>query len=119
MSQHLAVAMWTIEEAVGELIVSGGNGAVDLEVTEHPLDAIALFIERTVTGNEALDDRGAMRSGESGSANPVSRACAAEYSDRSRKSRPESSIVSLTGFSSATGPKRSFVIVRLHSLVPE
>lgn len=36
------------EEAVGELIVSGGDGAVDLKVTEHPLNAIALFIKRPV-----------------------------------------------------------------------
>ena len=36
------------EEAVGQLIVSGRDGAVDLEVTEHALDAIALFVERPI-----------------------------------------------------------------------
>lgn len=36
------------EEAVGKLIVAGGDGAVDLEVTEHALDAIALPVERAV-----------------------------------------------------------------------
>lgn len=33
------------EEAVGQLIVSGGDGAVDLEVSEHPFDAVALLVE--------------------------------------------------------------------------
>ena len=36
------------EEAVGQLIVPSGDGTVDLEVTEHALDAIALLIERPV-----------------------------------------------------------------------
>jgi len=36
------------EEGIGELIVSGGDGAVDLELPEHALDAIALFVERPV-----------------------------------------------------------------------
>jgi hypothetical protein len=36
------------EEAVGELIVSGGDGAVDFQLAEHPLDAIALLVERSV-----------------------------------------------------------------------
>ena len=36
------------EEAVGELIVSGGDGAVDLELPEHAFDAIALFVERPI-----------------------------------------------------------------------
>ena len=36
------------EEAVGQLIVAGGDGAVDLEVTEHALDAVALLVERPV-----------------------------------------------------------------------
>ena len=29
------------EEAVGQLIVSGGDGAVDFELPEHALDAVA------------------------------------------------------------------------------
>jgi hypothetical protein len=33
------------EEAVGQLIVSGGDGAVDLERSKHALDAIALLVE--------------------------------------------------------------------------
>ena len=36
------------EEAVGQLIVSGGDGAVDLELPEHALDAIALLVERPI-----------------------------------------------------------------------
>jgi len=36
------------EEAIGKLVVACGNGAVNLEVSEHPFDAIALFVERTV-----------------------------------------------------------------------
>ena len=33
------------EEAAGELVVSGGDGAVDLEVAEHALDAVSLLVE--------------------------------------------------------------------------
>ncbi len=36
------------EEAVGQLIVAGGDGAVDLELAEHALDAVALLVERPV-----------------------------------------------------------------------
>ncbi len=36
------------EEAVGELVVASGDSAVDLEVAEHALDAVALLVERTV-----------------------------------------------------------------------
>ncbi len=36
------------EEAVSELVVAGGDGAVDLEVAEHALDAVALLVERSV-----------------------------------------------------------------------
>ena len=36
------------EEAVGQLIVAGGDGAVDLELSEHALDAIALLVERPI-----------------------------------------------------------------------
>ena len=32
------------EEAVGQLIVSGGDGAVDFELPEHALDAVALLV---------------------------------------------------------------------------
>ncbi|NIJ29397.1 hypothetical protein FHT00_001330 [Sphingomonas insulae] len=33
------------EEAAGELVVAGDDGAIDLEVAEHPLDAVALLGE--------------------------------------------------------------------------
>ena len=36
------------EETVGQLVVTGGDGAVDLEVTEHALDAVALPVEDPV-----------------------------------------------------------------------
>jgi hypothetical protein len=36
------------EEAVGELVVAGGDGAVDLKVAEHALDAVALLVERPI-----------------------------------------------------------------------
>ena len=36
------------EEAVGQLIVSGGDGPVDLELPEHALDAIAPLVERPI-----------------------------------------------------------------------
>lgn len=36
------------EEAVGELVIAGGDGAVDLEVAEHAFDAIALLVERPI-----------------------------------------------------------------------
>lgn len=36
------------EEAVGQLVVARGDGAVDLEVTEHALDAVTLLVERPV-----------------------------------------------------------------------
>jgi len=36
------------EETVGQLVVAGSDGAVDLQVTEHAFDAIALLVERAV-----------------------------------------------------------------------
>lgn len=38
-------------EAVGELIVSGGNCAVDFQPAEHALDAITLLVEHPVMFN--------------------------------------------------------------------
>ena len=32
-------------ETIGELVISCGDGAVDLEVTEHSLDAFALTVK--------------------------------------------------------------------------
>ena len=36
------------EEAAGQFVVAGGDGAVDLEVAEHALDAVALLVQRAV-----------------------------------------------------------------------
>lgn len=36
------------EEAADQLVVTGGDGSVDLEVAEHALDAVALLVERPV-----------------------------------------------------------------------
>jgi hypothetical protein len=36
------------KEAFGKLVVVSGNGTVDLEVTKHALDAIALLVERPI-----------------------------------------------------------------------
>lgn len=36
------------EEAVCQLVVARRDGAVDLKVAEHALDAVALLVERTV-----------------------------------------------------------------------
>jgi hypothetical protein len=36
------------EEAVGEFVVSSGDGTVDFEMTDHALDAVALAIEALV-----------------------------------------------------------------------
>ena len=36
------------EEAVSQLIVSGGDGAFDLELPEHALDATTLLVERPI-----------------------------------------------------------------------
>ncbi|MDR6147826.1 hypothetical protein QE363_003619 [Sphingomonas sp. SORGH_AS870] len=36
------------EEAAGQLVVASGDGAVDLKVAEHALNAVALLVERLV-----------------------------------------------------------------------
>ena len=36
------------KEAVGQLVVAGSDSAVDLELSEHSLDAIALLVERPI-----------------------------------------------------------------------
>lgn len=47
MSQYLAVARWTIpRKLLAKLVVAGGDGAVDLQLTEHAFDAITLLVER-------------------------------------------------------------------------
>lgn len=44
--------LYHAEEALGELVVARGDGTVDLEMTEHALDAVAFLIEHAV-----VDDR--------------------------------------------------------------
>jgi len=36
------------KEAAGKLVVAGGDGAVDLELSKHAFDAIALLVERPI-----------------------------------------------------------------------
>lgn len=36
------------DKAVGQLIVSGGDGTVDLDLSERALDAVALLVERPI-----------------------------------------------------------------------
>nr|WP_228720435.1 hypothetical protein [Rhizorhabdus phycosphaerae] len=36
------------KEAVGQLIVSGSDGPIDLEMSKHALDTVALLVERPV-----------------------------------------------------------------------
>ena len=40
------------EERSGELVIAGGDGAADLEVTDHALDAVALAVEALVPAND-------------------------------------------------------------------
>lgn len=48
------------EEALGELVVSGGDGVVDLEPAEHALDAVAVPVQDGVPGDRRLAVRGGM-----------------------------------------------------------
>lgn len=43
-----------VEERSGELVVAGGDGTVDLEMTDHALDAVALPIELPVPADRRL-----------------------------------------------------------------
>jgi hypothetical protein len=43
--------MYHAHEAGGELIISRGNGAVDFQTAEHPLDPVTLLVERPVMFN--------------------------------------------------------------------
>jgi len=45
------------EEALGELVVSGGDGAVDLEMTDQALDTVALALEALVPADRPLAAR--------------------------------------------------------------
>ena len=42
------------EEAFGKLVVSGGDRAIDLEMTKHALDTIALLVESAVVDDRLL-----------------------------------------------------------------
>lgn len=43
-----------VEERSGELVVAGGDGTVDLEMTDHALDAVALRVELPVPADRRL-----------------------------------------------------------------
>ena len=36
------------EEAIGQLVIAGGDGPVDFKMAEHALDPVALLVERSV-----------------------------------------------------------------------
>jgi hypothetical protein len=64
--------MKSVEERAGELVISRGDSAVDLQVTNHALDAVALAIHAPVAvdfglaigcGRNAGTDAGLMRAG--------------------------------------------------------
>ncbi|HXQ51234.1 MAG TPA: hypothetical protein VN802_09100 [Stellaceae bacterium] len=46
--------MKRIEEGSGELVVAGGDGAIDLEVSDHALDAIAFAVDASVPADHGL-----------------------------------------------------------------
>lgn len=48
-------------EAGGKLIISHGNGAVDFQMAEHALDAVALFVERPIMFNRNRGAEAALR----------------------------------------------------------
>ena len=43
--------MEDIEEGPGQFVISGGNGPTDLQVSDHPLDAIAFAIDASAPTN--------------------------------------------------------------------
>src|SRR5262245_797029 len=43
-----------VEEGSGEFVVAGGDGAADLEVADHALDAVALVIDAPVPADGRL-----------------------------------------------------------------
>ena len=49
--------MQDAEEAFGELVIARGNGAVDLEMTDHRLDAVALAVEPLAPADRRLAAR--------------------------------------------------------------
>ena len=67
--------MKRVEEGAGELVISRGDSAVDLQVTDHALDAVALAIHAPVPadfglaigfGRNAGTDVGLMQAGADG-----------------------------------------------------
>ena len=46
--------MKRVEEGAGELVISRGDSAVDLQVTDHALDAVALAIHAPVPADFGL-----------------------------------------------------------------
>ena len=46
--------MKDIEEGSGKLIVSGGDGAVDLEVADHALDTVAFAVDAAVPADRGV-----------------------------------------------------------------
>lgn len=46
--------MKVVEEGTRELVVSGGDGAVDFEMADHALDAIALAVKAPVPADRGL-----------------------------------------------------------------
>src|SRR5215475_8529261 len=65
----LVLVLGHSEEAIGELVISCGDGAVDHEMAEHPLDAVALTIKPLVVA----DRLGAVRFRRDDSANAALR----------------------------------------------
>ena len=43
-----------IEERSGELVVSGSNGAADLEMADHALDAVAFAVDPLVPADDGF-----------------------------------------------------------------
>jgi len=43
-----------VEERSGELVIAGGDGTADLEMTDHALDAVTLAIDPLVPTNDGL-----------------------------------------------------------------
>ena len=64
--------MKRVEEGAGELVISRGDSAIDLQATDHALDAVALAIHAPVpadfglaigSGRNAGTDAGLMQAG--------------------------------------------------------
>ena len=51
------------EKALGELVVAGGDGSVDLQMPEHALDAVAFLVEDAIVDDRCLAVRAARDDG--------------------------------------------------------